>query len=338
MKKIFSFLLSVFLILSTVSCAANKAVPKNNSENTKGTEELSENESADSTKNTIMPDDNWNVQLADSSVVSQLKETFVTAWNSGQLSIDFDWSPAKDEILKDVVIFKSTKQQDVFSEYYCLVYASVHLKEMYRNDGSTYYVFSDKNDKLVDVYMFSSLEFDSRVLAFDLYGFFFKYEDAIAKLKDFCGEDLISVLNTEQRLSIIDAVNENSNVSGTYSEVKRLLEEGNFTDAQQLYYKTDGLTYDQSRDCLLLITEYELLYMETSPIANVVEDLGTFTLESYLLNSWQDKDYSNDENDVVIYVEYHAKSTHPILGNQKHSDYLTIPVTLDVEGKTFVKR
>lgn len=334
MKKLFSFLLTFLLIFFTVSCTTNEM-----DENIENTEDLLADEMTDSTTDVMISDDNWEMRIADDNIVSPLKEAFVSTWNAGCWSMDLDWTPARDEVLKDVMIFESTKQSEGLSGYYCLVHALVHLKEMYRNDGSIYYVFSDGNDKMVDVYMFSKIAPNTRAFAFDVYGFFFQYEDAIARLKISCGEKLVSIIDTEQRLSFIEAVNDNGGVSGTYGEIRKLLEEGNFVDAQQLYYKTNGLTYRQSRECLQLLTEYELLLREISPIREVAEDIGgTFTLESYRINSWQDKDYSNDENDMIVYVEYHCRTTNPLLGDKKHFNNLTIPVTLNVEEKTFVTR
>lgn len=358
MKRLLALMLMAAISLSLVACGNGESdvrdIPISNSDDesspsasipndtTSQQIEKSSNPEEDTSSNpsngSIMQDDDWQVQMEDSGVVDSLKEAFITSWNDGHWSMKWEWSSVGDEILKDVVIFKSTKQGDYYADYYCLTYASVHMQEMYRNDGSTYYKFSDENSELVDAYMYSSISTDSTFLTLDFNGFFTQREDVISSIKDYCGENLISVLSVEQRLALIEAATKNGEVSDTYAQIEALLKENNFVDAQQLYYKINGLTYNQSRDCLLLLTEYELLFRELSPIQGLVDVTGTFTLNSYTLNSRQDEEYSDDENDLIIYVEYHCQTTHPIMGNKAYQDYLTIPVTLDVEGKTFVKR
>lgn len=285
----------------------------------------------------MLEDDSWKLEELDSDTADRLKDAFITSWNSGNWSMS-ELAAVGDEQLKDVVIFKSTKEEP--AEYYCLVYASIHLRQRYKNDGSVYYKLSDNpNDSLVDVYMFNRISSDQSFFFFDLYGFYTEYSEILQEMKPYCGEALISVLNRAQRAELLEETKRN--VGGQiYREMQALLKAGNFWDAQDLYYKTADLTYAQSRECLLLLTEYELLLAEISPIKRIVTEggSGTFSLDSYMLNAWQDEEFSTDENDVIIYVEYHCKTSHPIMGTQTYMDYLTIPVTLDIENKSFTKR
>ena len=297
------------------------------------------NDSGDNTA--ILMSGDWTIQEIDSDELNSLVDGFVNAWNSGKWSMPGSCEVG-DEILKDVVFFRNMKEGEHYFEYYCLVNAEFHLKEKYKNDGSTYFSFSDSaDDELVNVYVIDALSKDSLSFHFDLNGFFTDVESALDCLRGFCGDDLLAVTSEEKRLEIIEQTANNKEASDTYDAMEDFLKKLDFESAQQLYYKTTGLTYKQSRDCLILLTKYELLLSEINPVISAYASGasgGKYSLKQYVLNSWQDEGFPEDENCLVIYIEYTLKTTHPILGNQTHSDKLTIPITLDVDNKSFTKR
>lgn len=367
-RRIILFLLSMALLVTISACGNNEPAPPEDgtpsqtdsivppsdviTENdTPNDEENNEPSQADDVvENGDMSDPandeskmmsgDWTVQEIDSSELNSLVDGFVNAWNSG------DWSMSGKvkvggEVLKDVVFFKNTSEGEHYSEYYCLVNAEFHLKENYKNDGSTYLSFSDNaDDALVNVYVTGMLSEDSVGFSFDLPSFFTDVESALSYLRGLCGNELLAVTSEEKRIEIIEQTVNNMEVSDTYDKMEGFLKNLDFESAQQLYYKTEGLTYNQSRHCLILLTKYDLLFREINPIINAYASGisgGKYSLTNCVLNAWQDEEYPEDENRMVIYVEYTLKTSHPILGNKTHSDALTIPITLDVENKTFTK-
>ena len=368
-RRVILFMLSLAMLVSISSCESNKTqpseagmtsepdstVPPDGPTIEDNTPKDEDNDAPSQTDEVVETDDasdpgnndakmmsgDWTVQEIDSDELNSLAEGFVNAWNSGKWSMSGSYEVG-DEILKDVVFFRNMKEGEHYFEYYCLVNAEFHLKEKYKNDGSTYFSFSDSaDDELVNVYVIDALSKDSLSFNFDLNGFFTDVESALDCLRGFCGDDLLAVTSEEKRLEIIEQTANNKEASNTYDAMEDYLKKLDFESAQQLYYKTTGLTYKQSRDCLILLTKYELLLSEIDSVISAYASGasgGKYSLKQYVLNSWQDEEFPEDENCLVIYIEYTLKTTHPILGAQTHSDKVTIPIIIDVENKTFTKR
>lgn len=265
----------------------------------------------------------WITEELDRNVFENMVAAVIDEW------IDYGGEGYRldDELLKDVVVFKSPE-----GKYYGIIFAERHVKEVFNPDGTSVYEFSnDPSDLLENTYaQISFLESDG-IIKFitGLTIFEESFETALEDVQKNCGSTLVQVLSDDLRAEFVETVNGNVDI---YSEMSDILRTGEIVDAANLYYQTTNLTYNQSRQCLLLLAMYERLNWHLDIVHTVYG--GKLTVNDYSLSWFVDLDAEN-ENEVTLELSYIYSASGGTLSVNRKSELEFEKIKLDVEGKTY---